>query len=276
MLVSRYLPITASVAVGLALATPPGPAAAQSMQRGPLVAPSISTPGFDPGGVVTDAATGKPLAGARVTLYRVPGWSPRTGPEQDTTPNTCESNSSKPAGSPWSQPAPTNDAQEVDPSTSSISPAVNPLSSSSTGRYGWSVPAGCWFVVVTNPPDYYAYTSPVVGTPTAVTDLDVKMSRPQSGGGGGGGAGSGTGGGSGGGDVPGQGPASTVRCKVPRVLGLSLRRAKRSLKKAHCRVGSVTWSARRARKRHGTVLRQRPRPGTRKRSGARVALRLSK
>jgi beta-lactam-binding protein with PASTA domain len=57
---------------------------------------------------------------------------------------------------------------------------------------------------------------------------------------------------------------------VPRVIGLSLGRAKKKIRTAHCRVGRVT---RRSTSRHpGRVIGQRPRPGTIKPAGFRVNL----
>jgi beta-lactam-binding protein with PASTA domain len=61
-----------------------------------------------------------------------------------------------------------------------------------------------------------------------------------------------------------------VKCKVPRVVGLTLKKAKAKIKKAHCRVGKVTKrvNARRA----GRVLKQSPKAGTRKPKGFKVKL----
>ena len=260
------------------------PAAATPFGAGPIMgalAPSnpITSPvGYsDPSGVVVDAGTKKPLAGATVDLYRVPGWTARTGPSQDATPKTCESNKSKAAGAAWTQAAPTNEGGEVDPTVTTIDPPVNPTNTDSSGRFGWSVPAGCWYVLVTYPPDYYSVTSPVVGTPPAVTDLNIALSKRAGGGGvvGGGTGGGGTGGGgTGGGGSRGDG-TTTGSCKVPRVVGLSIRRARARLRRAHCRVGSVRSTRSKGRK-AGTVLAQRPRPGTRRRAGTHVSLRLAK
>ena len=61
---------------------------------------------YDPSGVISDALSGQPVEGATVTLYNVPGWEPKTGPDDDR-PNTCQSNDSKDPGDPWDQPAPT-------------------------------------------------------------------------------------------------------------------------------------------------------------------------
>ena len=43
-----------------------------------------------------------------------------------------------------------------------------------TGYYGWDVAPGCWYLRV-SAPGYEAMTSPVVGVPTAVTDLDLAL-----------------------------------------------------------------------------------------------------
>jgi beta-lactam-binding protein with PASTA domain len=57
---------------------------------------------------------------------------------------------------------------------------------------------------------------------------------------------------------------------VPRVVGLTLAKAKAKLRKAHCRVGKVSKrvNARRA----GRVLKQTPRAGVTKPNGFKVKL----
>lgn len=60
-----------------------------------------------------------------------------------------------------------------------------------------------------------------------------------------------------------------ARCRVPRVIGLELRKAKQRIRRAQCSVGRI----RRARSRRvGRVIAQHPRPGTRLQIGARVNL----
>ena len=60
-----------------------------------------------------------------------------------------------------------------------------------------------------------------------------------------------------------------VRCRVPRVIGMTLGRARTRIRARHCRVGRV----RRARSRRvGRVLSQSPRAGVRRARGARVNL----
>ena len=60
-----------------------------------------------------------------------------------------------------------------------------------------------------------------------------------------------------------------VRCVVPRVIGLTLSRARAKLRSKHCSVGRV----RRARSRRvGRVIGQSPRPGARRARGAKVNL----
>ena len=64
-------------------------------------------------------------------------------------------------------------------------------------------------------------------------------------------------------------PAPTVRCKVPRVIGLRLATARKRIGRAHCRVGRV----RRARSRRvGRVLSQSPKAGAVRARGTRVKL----
>lgn len=132
---------------------------------------------FDPSGAVTDAVTRAPVVGAQVTLLRVPGWQPRRGPD-DSRPETCESNASKPAGAPWSQPAPVHLGVLVDPvaDAARFEPDLNPETTNVDGWYGWDVAAGCWFVTVTAD-GYRTLISPVVGVPPAVTDLNLAL-RP--------------------------------------------------------------------------------------------------
>lgn len=128
---------------------------------------------FDPSGFLTDAVTGAPVAGASVTLFVVPGWTAETAPDSD--PTTCQSNATKPAAG-WNQPAPTTGFVQANPYAvpQMMSPKVNPFISTPTGYYGWDVAAGCYFVRVAKP-GYQTLTSPVVGVPTEVTDLHLKL-----------------------------------------------------------------------------------------------------
>ncbi len=129
---------------------------------------------YDPSGLVTDADTGRPIPGATVTLYQVPGWRAAAN-AVDSGDNVCQSNLSKPAGAPWSQEAPVAQGLLADPNSGLIDPAVNPQTTNAQGRYGWDVAAGCWYITVAAP-GYYPVTSPVVGVPTEVTDLDIQLS----------------------------------------------------------------------------------------------------
>ena len=65
-------------------------------------------------------------------------------------------------------------------------------------------------------------------------------------------------------------PAQTVRCIVPRVVGLRLATARKRIGRAHCRVGRV----RRARSRHrvGRVLSQSPKARSVRPRGTKVNL----
>jgi beta-lactam-binding protein with PASTA domain len=62
-----------------------------------------------------------------------------------------------------------------------------------------------------------------------------------------------------------------IRCKVPKVVGLRLKKARARIVRAHCRVGKVTkrFSTRRKK---GRVLSQKPKPGRLLAAGARVNL----
>lgn len=69
--------------------------------------------------------------------------------------------------------------------------------------------------------------------------------------------------------------APTVHCVVPKLKGKTLRKAKRLLKRAHCRLGKVSRKAS-ARVKPGRVLRTHLKPGSRVRAGARVRVTLAK
>jgi hypothetical protein len=128
---------------------------------------------FDPSGIITDLVTNQPVVGAEVTLYRVPDWEPRTSAD-DTRPQTCESNNSKPADQDWSQPAPTELGLIVNTDQTIVSPLVNQQITNDVGYYGWDVPEGCWYVRV-EAEGYETLVSPVVGVPPEVTDLDLAL-----------------------------------------------------------------------------------------------------
>jgi hypothetical protein len=64
-------------------------------------------------------------------------------------------------------------------------------------------------------------------------------------------------------------PPPAVRCVVPRVIGMTLRRAKSRIRAKHCSLGRV----RRARSRRvGRVIAQTPRPGAVRARGTKVKL----
>jgi uncharacterized repeat protein (TIGR01451 family) len=66
-------------------------------------------------------------------------------------------------------------------------------------------------------------------------------------------------------------PPVTVRCKVPKVLGLKLAKAKVKLRRAHCRTGKVRKQFSTRRKK-GKVVAQKPKAGKRLKAGTKVAL----
>ncbi|MCZ7665841.1 MAG: leucine-rich repeat domain-containing protein [Chloroflexi bacterium] len=128
---------------------------------------------YDPSGNITDMFTHQPIVGATVTLYEVPNWRPRTSPS-DTAINSCESNDSKAAGLPWSQHAPTDEGVIVNTELTTVVPLLSHQQTDADGHYGWDVQKGCWYVVV-RADGYETLTSPVVGIPPEVTDLDLAL-----------------------------------------------------------------------------------------------------
>jgi hypothetical protein len=126
---------------------------------------------IDPSGFITDMRTGQPIAGATVTLYQVPEWSAKAS-SADVDENTCESNASRNGA--WSQAAPMEQGVEADPSMSLMSPTAGTQVTGPDGYYGWNVGPGCWYVIV-SAPGYASRVSPVVGVPSAVTDLDIQL-----------------------------------------------------------------------------------------------------
>jgi len=67
----------------------------------------------------------------------------------------------------------------------------------------------------------------------------------------------------------------TPPCVVPKVVHLTVRRAKRLIRQAHCALGTVRRAYSRS-VNNGSVISQKPRPGTRRLAGAPVALTVSK
>ncbi|MFL5922111.1 MAG: InlB B-repeat-containing protein [Gaiellaceae bacterium] len=66
-----------------------------------------------------------------------------------------------------------------------------------------------------------------------------------------------------------------AKCVVPKLRGLTLKKAKARIKRAHCTVGKVRRKASRASKK-GKVLAQKPRPGKRLAPGAKVNVTVGK
>lgn len=128
---------------------------------------------YDPSGYITDSNTGAAIDGALVTLYQVPSWQARKS-ATDTLVKTCESNLSKSPGAAWSQLAPVALGLRVNTDVTTVSPLINQQLTDKDGHYGWDVPEGCWYVAV-YAMGYQPLTSPVVGVPTAVTDLDLRL-----------------------------------------------------------------------------------------------------
>jgi len=128
---------------------------------------------FEPSGLVSDAQTQEPVTDVTVMLHNVPGWKPKTGPDDDR-PNTCESNLSKSEGDPWSQPAPTELGIIANADVKAFTPDLPYQQTTVEGYYGWDVSYGCWYITV-EAEGYESLTSPVVGAPPEVTDLDLAL-----------------------------------------------------------------------------------------------------
>ena len=69
--------------------------------------------------------------------------------------------------------------------------------------------------------------------------------------------------------------AASPTCTVPRVVGMSLAKARTKIRRAHCSVGTISRKSS-ARARKGKVLVQTPRFGRKLRNGARVSLTVGK
>ncbi len=69
-------------------------------------------------------------------------------------------------------------------------------------------------------------------------------------------------------------PAAAKRCNVPRVIGMTLARAKARIRRANCRVGRVRRV--KSKRRFGRVASQKPRPGRRLARGTRVHVNVSR
>ena len=63
-------------------------------------------------------------------------------------------------------------------------------------------------------------------------------------------------------------------CRVPRVVGLRLAKARTRIRRARCRLGRVRYAS--SRRVRGIVVKQTPRPGVRRPAGTRVSVTLSR
>ena len=106
---------------------------------------------IDPSGYVTDNATGEPVEGATVTLYRL-------------NPDTISYEMMDPA---------------IGDNSMLMDPDINPQYTDSDGHYAWDVAPGTYYVSVEK--DGYADVeqSRVVVVPPPVTDLDIELSDNQ-------------------------------------------------------------------------------------------------
>jgi beta-lactam-binding protein with PASTA domain len=69
--------------------------------------------------------------------------------------------------------------------------------------------------------------------------------------------------------------AVNPKCKVPKVVGLKLAKAKAKIRGARCSVGKITKKVS-SQKKKGVVLRQKPTPGKTLLGGSRVNLTVGK
>jgi hypothetical protein len=70
-------------------------------------------------------------------------------------------------------------------------------------------------------------------------------------------------------------PLAPPACKVPKVIGKSLAKAKTAIKKAHCKVGKISHKAS-SKKKKGKVIGQTPKAGKKLKNGAKVNVTVGK
>jgi len=134
---------------------------------------------FDPSGVIRDQQTGAPVAGATVTLYRVPA----AVPDKPNQPGACRTVDTR-GSNDWETLSATTatETQRINPELDTINniiqidPPINPQVTGSDGSYGWDVVEGCWYITIAAP-GYQSKTSPLVGVPPAVTDLNLRLAK---------------------------------------------------------------------------------------------------
>jgi hypothetical protein len=134
---------------------------------------------IDPSGQIMDKATGVPIAGAQVTLYHVANAQPDANGQS----SDCRTTETR-GGTDWSQlsPATLNSSERIDGLAETIStspqinPTINPQITGADGCYAWDVVPGCWYIEV-SATGYASVTSPLVGIPPAVTDLNIQLEK---------------------------------------------------------------------------------------------------
>lgn len=152
-------------------ATSPAPALVPDVILGPFQSVG-STSVVTPTGTVFKSATGPTIAGATVTLFRLPGWRARAVP-WDAESMTCQSANSVETGG-WKQAAPTELGAFENPTAGAIFPAANPILTDATGSFGWVLPDGCWYVTIAAA-GYQTAASPLAGAPPRLADLIVVL-----------------------------------------------------------------------------------------------------
>jgi Leucine-rich repeat (LRR) protein len=130
---------------------------------------------FHPLGRVTDASSGRPIAGARVTLHLAPGWAPKTSPDDDR-PFTCQSDLSRQPDEGWITAPPPVGSVISGPEMLPFTPALPIQNTTVAGSYGWDASPGCYFVTV-QARGYAPQTSPLVGLPFVTGELNLALTH---------------------------------------------------------------------------------------------------
>lgn len=132
---------------------------------------------LDPSGTVTDARSGETIEGAKVELFRLPDWRPRSR-LADVGAMTCDTVVTRDPYLSWNAMEAALVEQGVpgdpDADPQEMEPRFNPQMTEANGWYGWDVTEGCWYVSV-QAEGYQPRISPAVGVPPEVTDLHLSL-----------------------------------------------------------------------------------------------------
>jgi hypothetical protein len=132
---------------------------------------------LDPSGKVRDARSGEAIEGAKVELFRLPDWRPRSR-LADVGAMTCDTVVTRDPYLSWNAMEAALVEQGVpgdpDADPQEMEPRFNPQMTEANGWYGWDVTEGCWYVSV-QAEGYQPRISPAVGVPPEVTDLHLSL-----------------------------------------------------------------------------------------------------